>query len=526
MKRLSAIVILITILFSIQVAFAQTNTEVVSTSEEAPQPAVIQQTTQNTPPTIATTTSNRCIISDKLMEEYSKLIMELKEAESEGNKEKVTEKTNKVIELKHEIAKTQQECMKKVPMSTAEKSLTEKPSVISSGTVDKCSLIEHAESKYAHYKEFYSLSDEELKKKGYQSREEIGRVLKEISDEIIRLKKECGKDVKIPDVGCKSITCHDGSLTKCEKKIIEKCGVNTFSVFNQCEENLFRNVYVACYDGVETNEGSNTCKSSLDWQKFAKDFCNGHCKKVENCICSTCPELPATSSGGGGGGTSTVPLAPPIAVEIGKPIATDSGEEIKNYYKTRIEKITTTANVEDQMRNLKKLREEIDDLIEKLIKSKDAITTNEIGALVTKISVNPGRIMTDNIEIKTTGKKILTNINSKPISIEPTEKEVIIRDSGLEIKASTATLQNNILKVGNSEVKKAASDIVDKLELTPISIELMEEDARAVYKIKEEENRKLIWLVPIKVEKDLTADAGSGEVLEENLPWYEFLTTA
>jgi len=145
--------------------------------------------------------------------------------------------------------------------------------------------------------------------------------------------------------------------------------------------------------------------------------------------------------------------------------------------------------------------------------------------LVTKISVSAGEINADNVQIRTIGKKVLASINNKPISIEPTEKEVLIKDENLDVNAVAVSIQENVLRVGNSEVKLTASDVVDKLKITPKEIELMEENAKAVYKIKAEENRKLLGFIPIKIGNALTADAENGNVLEEQKPWYTFLTT-
>lgn len=537
MKILSAVAVLMIFVFGmVQLSFAQTNADT-QVSEStisnvkplkpvAVSPTTATQTNVQSAPTV--TAVSECPLSDELMREYNQLIVELKKAESEGNKERAEEITKEIISLKQAITKAREECELKYPRPA----VLPKPAAIATGTINRCQLIENSEAKYAYYKEIYSLSDEEIKKKGYSNREEVEKILNRLSDEIARIREECGQKPVTPVLDYKSRTCADGSVTACETKTIEKCGVNTFSVFNQCEDNLFRNAYVACYDGFETNEGSNTCKSSPEWQKFAKDFCNGHCKKIETRACSTCPELPTTTPTG-------TEIGKPIAIEAGKPvepstaiavtepkpIATNSGEEIKDYYKTRIEKITSFGKVDEQIKELKELKEEIDNLIKELIKSKNAITTNDVGGLVEKISVNPGMIKADNVEIKTIEKKILMDVNDKPISIEPTEKEVIIKDEKLSVKASGVSIQNNVLRVGNAEVKLTASDVVDKLKVVPKSIELMEENAKAVYKIKAEENRKLLGLIPIKIENDLTANAENGDVLEEHKPWYAFLTT-
>ena len=67
-----------------------------------------------------------------------------------------------------------------------------------------------------------------------------------------------------------------------------KCGVNTFSVSNECADlfsafrasNLFRNVYIQCYDGYEEKlgaEDNTSCQTSEAWQEYARKVCEKRC---------------------------------------------------------------------------------------------------------------------------------------------------------------------------------------------------------------------------------------------------------
>ena len=66
-----------------------------------------------------------------------------------------------------------------------------------------------------------------------------------------------------------------------------KCGVNTFSVSNECADlfiafrasSLFRNVYIQCHDGYEEKRGveDNACQSSEAWQEYARKVCANRC---------------------------------------------------------------------------------------------------------------------------------------------------------------------------------------------------------------------------------------------------------
>lgn len=225
-----------------------------------------------------------------------------------------------------------------------------------------------------------------------------------------------------------------------------------------------------------------------------------------------------------------------------KPVVVESGREIDDYYKARIEKITATEDIEEQIQNLKSLKEEVDELIANLIKGRKEIEASELSNAVTEIRVSRGEIKADDVVIKTTDKKILLTISDKPISVEPTVEGVIIRGwnpdgkEAIEVKAEEISIKDNILRVGNSEVKFAVSDVIENISKRPgrikyanITLEkgivLVEENGQAVYKIKEIEPRKLFGFIPIQITKTLTASAETRDLLDERFPWYTFLTT-
>ncbi|MDP3758507.1 MAG: hypothetical protein Q8Q86_02210, partial [Candidatus Daviesbacteria bacterium] len=136
-------------------------------------------------------------------------------------------------------------------------------------------------------------------------------------------------------------------------------------------------------------------------------------------------------------------------------------------------------------------------------------------------------------------KKILLNIGNKPISVEPTARQVEIIEikdgDDMKVTATEVSIKDNALWVGNSEVKLAASEVVESISKRPgrtkyanITLErgmvLEEESGQAVYKIKETEPRKLFGFIPIRITKTLTASAETSNLLDERLPWYSFLT--
>lgn len=208
-----------------------------------------------------------------------------------------------------------------------------------------------------------------------------------------------------------------------------------------------------------------------------------------------------------------------------KPVVVESGQEIDVYYRAKLENITAIADIDEQMGKLKTLRDETDGLIGKLIKSRKEIEVGEFGNIVTEIKLSRGEIKADNVVVKTTVKKVLFEVGQKSISIEPTEKDVLIKDGGLEVRAAEVSIKGNKLRVGDSEVNISASAVAEKLEISPKSVELKEEAEKAVYKMIVLEPRKLFGFIPLTIQKTVTVDADNGDLLREQRPWYAFFTT-
>jgi hypothetical protein len=240
--------------------------------------------------------------------------------------------------------------------------------------------------------------------------------------------------------------------------------------------------------------------------------------------------VPSSGGGGGsGGGTTTTPVdVTPETVVMEKPIAVGSGGEITDYYRVRIAEIATEERaIEEKIAELKELRSEIDELIEELIKSKAEVSVEEVSGLVERIEVRPGEVCMDGVVVKTIDKSVVARIDNKNVAIKPTETQVIIRDGNLTVKTLGLSIENEALQVGDSEVNLRPGSIAGVIKIEPKEIELKEENAKAVYKIKADEDRKLFGFIPVKVEKTLTLDAANTEVkiTEEERPWWTFLTT-
>jgi hypothetical protein len=226
--------------------------------------------------------------------------------------------------------------------------------------------------------------------------------------------------------------------------------------------------------------------------------------------------------------TRTETTASVTLVTMPTPVAVQSATEITDYYKRRIAEIATEeSDIDEKITVLKELRNEIDKLIEALIKSKDSINTKEVKGLVEKIQVKPGQVTMDKVTVATTNKKVVARISDRDLEIKPASAQVIVNDGAVEVKAQEISIENEALKVGEVEVKLMPSAAVANVNITPKEVELTEEDNKPVYRIKTDENRKLLGIIPVKVEKTITVDAASTDatVIKEKRPWWAFLTT-
>jgi hypothetical protein len=133
----------------------------------------------------------------------------------------------------------------------------------------------------------------------------------------------------------------------------------------------------------------------------------------------------------------------------------------------------------------------------------------------------------DKVTVATTNKKVTARISNRDLEIKPAIARVIVNDGAVEVNASEISIENEALKVGNSEVKLMPSAAVSTANITPKEMELAEEDDRPVYRIKSDEDRKLFGFINVNVETTTTVDASNtnADVIKTQRPWWAFLTT-
>ncbi|MFA5084306.1 MAG: hypothetical protein WC475_02910 [Candidatus Paceibacterota bacterium] len=224
-------------------------------------------------------------------------------------------------------------------------------------------------------------------------------------------------------------------------------------------------------------------------------------------------------------GSASNALSQAIIAEPVKPVAVQSAQEINTYYKAKIENISNITDSSEQVKELQALKEEKSQMVGNLIKNRNEIEATEINQVAADISVSKNEVKVDNVTVEAIGKKILLNVGDRAVSVEPTEKQVLIKDKNLDVTADNVSISDNSLKIGNVEVKISASQAAEKLNIAPKAVQLTTENSQPVYKMEVNQARKLFGFIKINAETTQTVNADNGNLISEKRPWFYFLTT-
>ena len=80
--------------------------------------------------------------------------------------------------------------------------------------------------------------------------------------------------------------------------------------------------------------------------------------------------------------------------------------------------------------------------------------------------------------------------------------------------------------LGDKELKVTPDQAVKKAKADYQSnVELIKENEKLVYRIKDIQPKKVLWIFPVKVSRQIDVDATKegGEVLKIKKPWWSFL---
>ncbi len=126
----------------------------------------------------------RCYSDQKITEEYNVLLVELKNAESQGDKQKQETIKGKISSLKNTVSNLQQKCV----IGTASEKI---PQVKAAGTVDRCVQLEQWEEKIKYYEKLAALDEALLKKEASFSPNEVKEIILKLRSGYEEAKRNC-----------------------------------------------------------------------------------------------------------------------------------------------------------------------------------------------------------------------------------------------------------------------------------------------------------------------------------------------
>jgi len=217
-----------------------------------------------------------------------------------------------------------------------------------------------------------------------------------------------------------------------------------------------------------------------------------------------------------------------------KPVAPEGAQEIVDYVKEKTAQVILQAqpSAEAQLEKVKEIKQETTLMAKELIRSQNRVSVKELQPVIEKFIFEPGKIKLENEETKITvpeAKKIEVGVKNKSIELLVSNNNLSLKEG--ETMAETKLpliVENEKLIVNDKEVKITPKQLIEKLVVknpTDLKVELTSENDKPIYQVKSVEKRNLLFLIPVKVEREVTVDATTeqAEKIKEVKPWWSFL---
>ena len=216
-----------------------------------------------------------------------------------------------------------------------------------------------------------------------------------------------------------------------------------------------------------------------------------------------------------------------------KPTNVENPSEIASYYKDKMTNILQkTGDTDQTINSLKQLRNEIYQMIVKLVKETEKIKMSDIKDLTQELTISPSQIQVNNVKVDIENQKeIGIELKGKEINIKANLQNVEIQDGAFNVKSNEKmVIKNQEMNVAEQKITVLPTEATSLFKLKPEEIKefnLDVENNKPVYNIKTIEKRKLLGIIPVSITREAKIDAASSEknVLEDNNPWWTFLTS-
>ncbi|MDP2820893.1 MAG: hypothetical protein Q8O39_01650 [bacterium] len=218
-----------------------------------------------------------------------------------------------------------------------------------------------------------------------------------------------------------------------------------------------------------------------------------------------------------------------------KPVGAGNPTEIADYYKDKMTNILQkTGDTDQTINSLKQLRNEIDQMIVKLVRETEKIKMSDIKDLTQELTISPSQIQVNNIKMDIENQKeIGIESKGKEINIKANLQNIQIQDGGFNVKSmERIMIKNQEMNIAEQKITVLPTEATSLFKLKPEEIKefnLDVENNKPVYNIKTIEARKLFGIIPVSISREAKIDAVSvsseKNILEDNKPWWTFLTS-
>jgi len=190
----------------------------------------------------------------------------------------------------------------------------------------------------------------------------------------------------------------------------------------------------------------------------------------------------------------------------------------------------TEEDCEKSLTENPRLKENKIEEIKKEIKEKNEISLEDISKILNRINFEPGRVEIDGEKISFEKEKIIIKkVGEREIKILVNPEKIILKEGEKmgEVEGNLSIEKEKLLFEGR-EIKISPEELFEKLKIQdPLNLEMKLKlgDEKALWLIKFTQERKILGIFPIKIQKEIEISAQKEEIekLKENKkPWWSF----
>ena len=215
-----------------------------------------------------------------------------------------------------------------------------------------------------------------------------------------------------------------------------------------------------------------------------------------------------------------------------KPVAPENIDEVRQYYDGKIEEAViesmfADSAVPDETGNVQTpitegFDEDIAELVAEAVDAQDEVLFEEMADMVDEMIINKEEIIVGSNKINSRQKKIRTLLGNKYFVIDKENERVTLKieegDAAEITVESELKLEGDSMYVGNNEIHKIPK-VLKQERIQDIVLET--DKGKAVYRITDKKEYKVLGLFKKHTVDELEIDAETGEQISEtNRPWW------